>query len=376
MKLSHRILSVEPSQTVQFSTLIQKLTGAGKHIIDFAVGEPGFDITEPILSSTKKALDDGKTRYSPVAGIQDLKSKIAVQFEGYDADNLIISNGSKQILYTIFQVLCNPADEVIIPSPYWVSFAEQVKLASATPVFVNTRRHQLDLGAIERAITSKTRAILINSPNNPTGAVYPAADLKEIAELAISNDLCVIADEAYRFFVFDGIEPFSLFSIEALRDRCITVGSFSKTYAMTGFRIGFAAAPKALIQALSTLQSHMTGNACTFAQYGALAALNTDPDIIEKNRVQLEKKREIAYGYASKIFSCIKPQGAFYIFPDIARHLKLHGSAANFASMLLEKSGVAVVAGEAFGMPGHIRISYALPENELIEGFERMINIL
>ena len=211
MKLSDRINSVEESQTVQFTRLLQHLRLQGREVIDLAVGEPQLDTPPPVIAATKQALDDGRTRYGSVSGLQELKSGLAGQFEGYDDGNIIISNGSKQSLFSIFQVLCNPSDEVIIPRPYWVSFPQQVVIAGGKPVFVDTRNHQLDCEAIERAITSRTRAILINSPNNPTGAVYPGKKLEKIARMALEHDLYIISDEAYGVFVYDGLRAQSLF---------------------------------------------------------------------------------------------------------------------------------------------------------------------
>lgn len=376
MKLSHRVEQIEASKTARFTPLLQELKKAGRHVVNFAVGEPAFEPDAAVIAATRRALADGNTGYGPVPGLPELQDALSKTFAGVGADNILVANGSKQVLYALFQVLCDPGDEVIIPSPYWVSFAEQVKLAGAVPVLVGTRGHQLDPAAVEDAITRKTKAILVNSPNNPTGAVYAASALEAVADLAVVHDLMIVSDEAYRFFVYDDAVHHSLHALEAVRDRCIVVGSFSKTYSMTGFRVGFAAAPRPVIEALSRLQSHMTGNVCTFAQYGALKALALNADIIEKNRLALQRKRDLAYAYASEMFPCIRPQGAFYLFPDVSGHLKNGATAENFAARLLEKAGVAVIPGEAFGVAGHIRISFARPENELIQGFERIKNIL
>jgi aspartate aminotransferase len=340
------------------------------------VGEPEHGTPLPVVDATKQALDDGKTRYSPVQGIKALKSRLSEQFEGYGEENIIVSNGSKQSLYTIFQAICNPLDEVIVPRPYWVSFSEQVKLASAVPVFVDTRAHQLDCKAVSEAITARTRAVIINSPNNPTGAVYPFETLRKIADMAVSHDLLIISDEAYYAFVYDDGIRDSFFCMQDIRDRLIVVRSFSKTYGMTGFRVGYVAAPTEIITALGRLQSHLTGNVCTFAQEGALAALSLDPLLIEENCAQLKKKRDLAYELAVRQFDCIKPAGGFYLFADVSRHLKKGRTSEDFATHLLEKADVAVVPGEAFGMGGHIRISYAVPEKELIAGFERIASVL
>jgi len=372
MKLSDRINQIEASGTVHFTQLIQQLRGQGRDIIDLAVGEPPYDTPGTVIEATQQALDAGKTKYSPVAGLPELKSRLARQFDGYDVHNIIISNGSKQCLYAMFQVICNPSDEVIIPRPFWVSFPEQVKLAGGCPVFVDTCNHQLDCEKIKRAITPKTRAILINSPNNPTGAVYPAEDLARIAEIALEQDLYLISDEAYRLFVYDKVKAVSLFDIEDIRHLLIVTRSFSKNFGMTGFRIGYIAAPQEFIRALAGLQSHMTGNVCTFAQYGSLKALDMNHHELEAWRADMAHKKDYAYRQATELFSCLKPQGAFYLFPDVTRHLKNGITSAEFAGRLLETAGVAVVPGEVFGMPGHIRISYAVSKDKLASGFDKI----
>lgn len=376
MRLSDRLAAVTESRTVQFTSLLARHAARGVSIINMAVGEPDHETPLSVVAATKQALDDGKTRYSPVQGIKALRSRLSEQIGGYHEENIIVSNGSKQALYAIFQTICNPLDEVIVPRPYWVSFSEQVRLASAVPVFVETVAHQLDCRAVSEAVTDRTRAIIINSPNNPTGAVYPFEALRKIADIAISRDLFIISDEAYCAFLYeDGLsDGFS--SMEDIRDRLIVVRSFSKTYGMTGFRVGYVAAPREIIKALARLQSHLTGNVCTFAQEGALAALALDPLLMEENCTRLKKKRDLAYEYACRQFDCIKPAGGFYLFPDVSQYLKEGQTSEEFSAHLLEKGGVAVVPGEAFGMGGHVRISYAVPERELIAGFERIASVL
>jgi len=376
MNLSDRINSIEESQTVQFTRLLQQLRQQGREVIDLAVGEAHLSTPAGVIESTKRALDEGMTRYGTVSGLKELKSGLARQFDGYDDHNIIISNGSKQCLFSIFQVLCNPSDEVIIPRPYWVSFPQQVIIAGGKPVFVDTRDHQLDCEAIARIISPKTRAIVINSPNNPTGAVYPAKELEKIAHLALEHSLYIISDEAYGPIVYDGIKPESLFDFKMIRDRLIVIRSFSKAYNMTGFRIGYMAAGLEIIAAAGRLQSHLTGNVCTFAQHGALAALDMDQSILAGWRHELEEKRNYAYGRASRLFDCIKPRGAFYLFPDVIQHLKNGMTAVDFAAHLLENFGVAVVPGEAFGMPGRIRISYAVSDANLESGFDKIAEAL
>jgi aspartate aminotransferase len=376
MKLSGKIQAIAGSQTVAFTTLIQQLRQEGRKIIDLAVGEPQFDTPAPVIDATKNALDAQKTRYSPVNGISELRAQLAIRFSGYDTKNILLTNGSKQALYMIFQIICDPSDEVIIPTPFWVSFIEQVKLAGGKPVPVATKDHQLNCEAIERAVTPRTKAILINSPNNPSGAVYPMADLQKIARLAEDHNLFIISDEAYNTFIYDGNVHTSMFDIERIRNRVIVTRSFSKSYSMTGFRIGSVAAPDKIIAALSKIQSHLTGNVCTFAQYGALAALSLDRDLVSARQSELQQKRDLAFQTVSKLFGCIKPQGAFYLFPDVSTVLKKDETSAALAERLLKEAGVAVVAGEAFGMAKHLRISFAVSEENLKNGLERIAEVL
>ena len=376
MRFAERIEQIQASQTVRFTELLQKRRQEGYEIISFAVGEPEYQTPAKVVAATRDALEQGMTRYGPVQGTAELKARLAGQFEGWDQSNILVSNGSKQCLYTLFQALCDPGDQVIIPRPYWVSFSEQVRLAGAEPVFVDTRAHQLDCEAIEKAVTDKTRIILVNNPNNPTGAVYPRADVERVADIVRQHDLFLVSDEAYAFFVYDGAVCHSPGEISSIRDRCVVVRSFSKSYSMTGFRVGYVAAPAEVIQALSKLQSHLTGNVCTFAQAGALAALDLGESFVTDMRSDLQRKRDIAIEYAQELFTCVKPRGAFYLFPDVSAHLDGNRTAQDLAAMLLEKAGVAVVPGEAFGMQNHIRISYALPEKDLIAGFERIAEVL
>jgi aspartate aminotransferase len=376
MKLSEKIQSITGSKTVAFTALIQDMRRKGKTVIDLAVGEPDFDTPSAVIESTKAALDARKTRYSPLKGLPELRAQLATGFRGYDVDNILLTNGSKQALYMIFQVICDPSDEVIIPVPFWVSFVEQVKLAGGRPVLVDTQNHQLDNEAIERAITPRTKAILINSPNNPSGAVYPITDIEKISRMAVEHNLFIVADEAYKAFVYDGCKHASPFDIEAVRNRTIVVRSFSKSYSMTGFRIGYVAAPRPMIAALSKIQSHLTGNVCTFAQYGALAVESLDDRWLIARQAEMQRKRDIAYQYASRFFRCTEPRGAFYLFPDVSMVLKSGETARELAERLLNEAGVAVVAGEAFGVAKHIRISFAVSDDELKKGFEQIAGVL
>ena len=376
MKLSNRVQSIEESKTARFIPLLEALKRQGRSVISLAIGEPADDTPAPVIEATKRALDRQETRYGATAGLDALRKVLAGRFEGCGVENIVIFNGSKQALYTIFQAICDPGDQVIIPLPCWVSFAEQVKLAGGQPVFIPTDNHQLDVDAIAAAIGARTRAILINSPNNPTGAVYPEAALEKMARLAVAHDLFLVADEAYDFFVYDQSRCPSLYDWTAIRERLIVTRSFSKQFAMTGFRVGYAAAPLSVAAALIRIQSHLSGNVCTFAQRGALAALEMHPERLIQRRADLLRKRDLAFDQVSKLFSCIRPQGAFYLFPDISAHLRKNERSADFAARILETAGVAVVPGEDFGMDGHIRICFAAPDDQLLEAFQRIREVL
>ena len=376
MKLSNRIQRIEASKTARFIPLLDAFKRHGRQVISLAIGEPAVETPRPVIEATIQALDRQQTRYSDIAGLANLREGLADRVDGCKPENIVIFNGSKQALYAIFQVICDPGDQVIIPVPYWVSFAEQVKLAGGEPVFVPTRDHQLNLDAIQAAVSTKTRAILINSPNNPTGAVYPAQDLKAIAHLAERHNLVLVSDEAYDFFVYDHLACASLYDLSSVRERLIVTRSFSKHFSMTGFRVGYAIAPPTISEALVRLQSHLTGNVCTFAQHGALAALELDNAQLIQRRTDLQRQRDLAFDQASELFDCIRPQGAFYLFPNISAHLRHNERSGAFATRILEAAGVAVVPGEDFGMDDHIRICFAVPQDQLLEAFKRIREVL
>lgn len=379
MKLSQRILNIEESKTTGLMDLVQQMQASGTEVISFNAGEPDFNSPEPILQATIEALKSGKTKYSAVPGLPALRKAIAAKVQkengiAAEAANILIANGSKQILYNVFQAICNPGDEVIIPSPYWVTFPEIVKLAGGTPVFVDTQDHQLDLEKIEAAITPKTCAILVNSPNNPTGAVFSEASLRAVGQLALKHEIYVVSDEAYAGLTYDGAKHLSLAALDpAFAPWVITTQSFSKDYCMTGFRVGFLVADKALVKAINNLHSHLTGNVCTFAQFGAIAALEMDPQIMQQMQETFQRRLDIAYPLCSEIFDCVKPQGAFYLFPNVEKYLgERFADDDALAEYLLKEAHVAVVPGSSFGAPGHLRISFSTSEENIRKGFERI----
>lgn len=379
MKLSQRVLNIEESKTTGLMDLVQRMQAAGIEVIPFHAGEPDFASPEPIVQATIAALQRGKTKYSAVPGLPDLRKAIAQKLQrdhGIHAEvgNILVTNGSKQALYNVFQAICNPGDEVIIPSPYWVTFPEIVKLAGGIPVFVETQNHQLDLEKIEAAITPRTCAILVNSPNNPTGAVFSETSLRAVGALALKYQIYVVSDEAYAGLTYDGAQHVSLAALDpAFAPWVITTQSFSKDYCMTGFRIGFVVADKPLIQAINNLHSHLTGNVCTFAQYGALAALDMDPAIMQQIQKIFQHRLEVAWPLCTDLFPCIKPQGAFYLFPKVEKYLGERFADDNaLAEYLLKQAHVAVVPGSSFGAPGHLRLSFSTSEEKIRTGFARI----
>jgi aspartate aminotransferase len=380
MRLSSRARGVAESATLRLSNEAARLRAEGADIIGLLEGEPDLPVPEAVLRATEAALRAGRTRYSASTGLDELKLSIVEKLRtdngiAVSRENIVITNGAKHAVYETLQTLCDPGDEVLIPSPCWVTFPEAVKLAGATPVLVETDLfHQLDLDALERAVTSKTCAIILNTPNNPTGAVYSETSLRALLVLAIRHDLTVISDEAYEGLVYDGARQvsFASLSAEALA-RTITIQTFSKSFAMTGFRVGYLAAPADFVKAAAGVHSHLTGNVCTFAQAGAVAALQLGAAHRDAWRAAHQERRDLAYELGSRLFDCAKPQGGLFLFADARRHLgaKFKDSAA-LARHLLEQARVAVVPGSAFGREGALRLSFSASPAVLREGFARM----
>lgn len=377
--LSERINAIAESSTTQLMGLVQQLKAEGKQIISFNAGEPDFNAPEPILQATVKALQAGKTKYGAVPGEPLLREAIAKKVREEngitaDAANILIANGSKQILYMIFQALCNPGDEVIVLKPYWVTFPEGIKLAGGVPVFVDTIDHQPDVEAIAAAITSRTKAILVNTPNNPTGAVYSREALMAIGQLAAEKGIHVISDEAYEGLVYDAARHISMASLSPeIADWVITTQTFSKSYCMTGFRVGYLVARADLVKTINRMHSHLTGNVCTFAQYGALAALEMDPAIMQQMQQTFQRRLDLAYPLCTELFDCVRPAGAFYLFPDVSRWIgERFADDDALAAHLLKEAHVAVVPGSAFGAPNHLRLSFSTDDASIEQGFAQI----
>jgi aspartate aminotransferase len=376
MRLSKRAEAVAESATLRLSVAAARLRSEGREVLSLLEGEPDLPVPPAVREATRRALARGDTRYSDASGLPELRKLIARKLRAVDGiavapEDVVVTNGAKQAVYEGLQAVCGTGDEVLIPSPYWVTFPEAARLAGAKPVFVPTRAHQLDLDAVARAVTPRTRAIIINSPNNPTGAVYPPAALRALARLAAKRDFLIVSDEAYEDFVYDRAPRASVASFAP--GRTITVQTFSKSFSMTGFRVGFLAAPPAIARAARRLHGHITGNVCTFAQHGAIAALGLGRGERDRRRAVYQKRRDLAYALASRSFDCVKPRGGLFVFADARRHLggRIKDTEA-LAGHLLHKAGVSVVPGSACGMEGFLRFSFTSPEPVLREAFSRI----
>lgn len=389
MKIARRMAPVKPSATLAVTSRAKAMKAEGVDVKSFGAGEPDFDTPEFVVDAMVEAARNGATRYAPVAGVPALRDAVAAQFsEIYDIpfsrEQIMVSVGGKHALYNLFQVLVDPGDEVIIPSPYWVSYPAQVRLAEGVPVHVATvadEGFRLDVGALEAALTDRTVGLVINSPSNPTGAVYDRESLRAVAALAEARDLWIITDDIYSFVRY-GDSPFMSVLRERpdLRDRIIVVHGASKTYAMTGWRIGFVGADEALVKKLSILQGQMTSNATAFAQAGALAAVTSDHAFLDTWLAAYDARRQriVALLNGLKGVQCATPGGAFYVFPDFRgvigrsyRGVEIT-SALQLAQLLLEHAHVALVPGEPFGAPGFMRLSYACAMEDIEEGLARI----
>ena len=387
--LSERVKALTGSQTTGMRTRARKLRAAGVRVVNFAAGELDQDTSTDIKDAARKAVDSRRNQYTDTLGIAELRESLARRISRktgipYAAEEVGFTAGAKQALFNAALSCFGPGDEVLIPAPYWVTFPEQVRLAGAAPVFLDTigTAFQIDTDALARLITPRTRGILLNSPHNPTGVVYSAAVLEKIARLVLQHNLTCVYDECYEELVYAPAVHHNIVKlVPAMKDRTILVGSLSKTYCLAGWRAGYFAAPKAVVKALANLQSHSASNPCNLVQYAALAALSPANDsFVEHIRGQLGNQRAIALKLIAAIpqLPCTTPQGAFYIFPDISQLLgkSHHGTRLDnvdiLAEMLLEHAHIAVVPGSAFGAPRHMRISYAIPGEEITTGLNSL----
>ncbi len=392
-KLSKLVQGLKPSATIILSGRAREMRAKGIDVLSFTIGEPDFDTPDYIKKEACRALEEGFTKYTPAAGIQELRDAISEKISRennavYSPGEIIATSGGKHALSLIFQAICDPGDEVIVPSPYWVSYIEQVKIAGGTPVVIETNENEsfkISPENLLEAITPKTQLLVLNSPSNPTGMVYTREELQAIAEVVISKNIRVISDEVYETIIYDGVKQFSIASLsEEARTRTIIVNSFSKTYSMPGWRVGYAAGDADLIKAMIKLQSQTTSHPDSIAQKAALGALKGPQNDVHTMRREFEKRRDIIVGLANNIegMSCLKPEGAFYIFPNVKSLFgkKHNGSVINnstkLAEVLLEEARVAVVPGVEFGSDENIRISYAASEETIREGMKRIGDLI
>ncbi len=379
MKLAARMGQVFPSLTLVISAKAKAMRAEGIDVCSFSAGEPDFDTPAHIKAAAKQALDLGKTKYGPTAGEPGLRAAIAhtLQAEGlcYGAENVIVTNGGKHSLFNLMLALIGAGDEVVIPVPYWVSYTEMVKLAGGVPVLVPTSAstgYKLTAEQLRRAITPKTRLFVLNSPSNPTGMVYTAAEIEAIAEVVVEQDIWVVSDEIYGKILYDGAKHLSIGSLgPEIFARTVISSGFAKAYSMTGWRIGWLAGPVELIQAVTTIQGHSTSNVCTFAQHGAIAALEGSQDCVELMRQAFAERRQVMLEHLNAIpgLTCLKPNGAFYLFVNIS---KTGLKSLEFCNKLLESQQVATIPGIAFGVDDHIRLSYATDAATIETGMERL----
>ncbi|MCU0418885.1 MAG: pyridoxal phosphate-dependent aminotransferase [Cyclobacteriaceae bacterium] len=392
-RLSNRIESIQESATLAMAAKAREFKSRGIDVINLSLGEPDFKTPQHICDAAKKAIDEGKYfSYPPVAGYQDLREALAHKYQTenhvpYKAENIVVSNGAKQSIANVMLALLNPGDEVIIFSPYWVSYDALVRLSEATPVLVKgTLENDFKVTAtqLEKALTSKTKAIIFSSPCNPTGSVFSRQELQAIADVVLKHDnLLIIADEIYEHINFTGDQT-SIASLPGMFERTITINGFAKGFAMTGWRVGYMAAPKWIADAANKMQGQLTSANCSISQRGALAAITCDLTPTRTMVAEYKKRREIVYQLLQEIpgIQANYPTGAFYFFPDVSAYYgrqfqgKTIANGDDFCMFLLEQAHVSLVTGDAFGEPRCIRLSYAASEKELREALARIKNAL
>ncbi|MEE1130880.1 MAG: pyridoxal phosphate-dependent aminotransferase [Caryophanon sp.] len=383
--LANRAQTLTPSATLAITAKAKELKEQGVDVIGLGAGEPDFNTPENILQAAKDSMDAGLTKYTPAGGLPALKQAVIAKLERdnhltYGANEVMVGVGAKHVLYTLFQVILNEGDEVIIPIPYWVSYPEQVKLAGGVPVYIEgtaEQQYKITAQQLRDAVTDKTKAVIINSPSNPSGMIYSKAELAELAAVAEEKNILIVSDEIYEKLVYGDNAHYSIAQLsDSVKARTIVVNGVAKSHSMTGWRIGYAAGNAVIIKAMTDLASHSTSNATTTAQYATIEAYNGPQDTVEKMRQAFESRLEVIYPKLSAIpgFNVLKPQGAFYLLPDVAEAAQKTGYASvdDFVAALLTEANVAVVPGSGFGSPRTIRLSYATSLELLEEAVKRM----
>ena len=389
MKLAARVSRIAPSPTLAMAATAKAMAAQGLDIVDFSTGEPDFDTPEPVKAAAEAAIRAGFTKYTPSSGIDELRGAVAEKLWAelgvrYDKSQILVSCGAKHSLYNLAEALLEAGDEIIIPTPYWVSYSDQALLNDATPILMPTKEDEgyaIRPAQLEQLITPKTKAILVNSPGNPTGATYDRSTLEQIAAVAIRHDLIVISDEIYEKVLYDGASHVSIASLgPEIAARTVIINGVSKAYAMTGWRIGYAAGPKELITAMANIQSQRTSNPCSIAQKAAVAALRLGEPFTVKMVEEFSRRRKTIVEGLNNIpgVTCSMPRGAFYAFPNIKGVLGKRGPSGmlktpnELANYLLNDAHIAVVPGEPFGSHDHLRLSYATSMTNITRGLERL----
>ncbi len=391
LTLSKTCQAIAPSATLKMNAIVGEMRDRGEDVISLSVGEPDFMTPAHIREAGKRAIDEGKTRYTAASGMPSLRSAIAkylLEEKGlrYTREEIIVGNGAKQTIIGALQAMLNPGDEVLLPAPCWVSYPEMVKMAGGTAVWIHTTKEQGFIptkAQIEKAITPRTKALILNSPSNPTGAVWNREQLAMLAQLAVKHQFYVISDEIYEKLVYDGAEHISIATLgKQIFQQTIVISGFSKAYAMTGWRLGYAAGPRAVISAMASYQSHATGNPNSIAQYAGLAALKGDQTCVADMAAAFSRRRMMMLNCLKRVphVSTFVPQGAFYILLDVRETFgmsldqKMIHDANDFAELLLKNARVSVVPGDAFGAPGYVRLSYAISDERILEAVRRIGN--
>jgi aspartate aminotransferase len=389
MGIAKRAQAIKPSPTLATAAKAKAMKAQGIDVVDFGVGEPDFDTPENVKEAGIQAIRSGFTKYTPAGGIDELKEAVIEKFRRdngllYEKPQVLISCGAKHSLYNIAEALFDPGDEVIIPSPYWVSYPDQVLLNDATPVIVETTEDEgfkLSATQLENAITGKTKALILNSPSNPTGLAYDKKTLEDIAAVAIKHNIYVISDEIYEKLIYDGFTHTSIASLGAeIKNLTIVVNGVSKSHAMTGWRIGYAAGPKDVITAMANIQSQSTSNPASISQKAAVEALRGPQDFIQTMNVEFDKRRKYMVDRLNRMngVSCLMPVGAFYAFPRVSALFgkdasgKVIRNSSDLAALLLDEAKVALVSGDAFGADAYIRLSYATSMEIIEKGLDRI----
>ncbi|MDX6152972.1 pyridoxal phosphate-dependent aminotransferase [Marinococcus sp. PL1-022] len=383
MELSQRVKEITPSTTLAITAKANELKAAGQDVIGLGAGEPDFNTPQYVIDAAVRSMQEGKTKYTPSGGLPELKDAVIQKFKQdqgleYTRDEIIVGTGAKHILFTLFQTILDPGDEVIIPTPYWVSYPEQVKLAGGRPVFVDGKEeNQFKIlpEQLRGAVTKKTKAVIINSPSNPTGTMYSREELRALGEAARAEGLLIVSDEIYEKLIYGDKQHTSIAELSPeLKEQTIIVNGVSKSHSMTGWRIGYAAGNRAIVKAMTSLASHSTSNPTTNAQYGAIAAYTKDDGAVETMRQAFSERLNTIYDKLVSIpgITCVKPEGAFYLFPNVEEAAASYKDVDEWVKALLEEENVAVVPGSGFGSPQNVRLSYATSLEQLEEAVARI----